>query len=338
MKNNLTHYYVSFIFLIILLTANFLLWQLSRNYVANVSRATFNERVVSYAKNTSAIIRDYMNIPIYGAAFITHSEEVKRNEFEHFFRDVLSRRGDTYTAVKAVAFVQNVTDTGSFVNEVKADKSLSLVGYPFFSIFPNTEEKTAYAINYLVPFDENKSLFGYNLASDPKQAEVIRESIILHEPRATEKLIVLNASRITVYNPVFTQGSKGGQLKGFIAMILDPDVLFDQLTDTQNSGITASLYNGKKNLKDINSITANNITSPKDHLFQSVQYVEIAKQPFTILYTSEESSQQTFLQKIVPQLLLYGGSGIIFLLFMTINYIFFSNENGKEWSTTKEKN
>lgn len=338
MKGNIKHYYLSFVLLIILLTANFFLWQVSRNYVTNISHATFNERVLSYSKSANSILEEYMDLPIYGAAFMTHNEVVNRKEFQNYYADILSEKKDLYKAVTAVAFVQNVTDIPAFVTEVKTDKSMSDVGYPFFNVFPPSDEKNAYAINYIIPFEENKSLFGYNLASDPKQAQLMRESVVLREPRATANNIILNASRITIYNPIFRQTIKGLELKGFIAVLLDPDVLFDQLSDTQNSGITASIYNGRTDLKNINAgVQTDDAIAGKRNVYRSAQHLELAKQPFTIVYSSDESVQQTLGQKIVPQVLLYGGSAIIFLLFTTINFMFFSNAEEKEWNTSKEK-
>ncbi len=320
------------------MTANFFLWQVSRNYVTNVARATFNERVLSYSRSANSILEEYMDLPIYGAAFISHNEVVDRKEFQNYYVDILSEKKDQYKAVTAVAYVQNVTDISAFVNEVKSDKSMSVVGYPFFNIFPPNEEKNAYAINYIVPFEENKSLFGYNLASDPKQAELLRESIVLRAPRATSNHIILNANRIAIYNPVFRQTNKGFELKGFIAVFLNPDILFDQLSDTQNSGIIASIYNGRTDVKDKDtSFQTDVMITAKRNIYKSVQYLNLAKQPFTIVYSSDESVQQTLGQKIVPQVLLYGGSAIIFLLFTTINFMFFSSTEEKEWPSAKEK-
>ncbi len=339
MKGSIKHYYLSFVLLIILLTANFFLWQVSRNYVTNISHATFNERVLSYSKSASSVLEEYMDLPIYGAAFMTHNEVVNRKEFQNYYFDILSEKKDLYKAVTAVAYVQNVTDISAFVTDVKTDKSMSDVGYPFFNVFPPSDEKNAYAIKYIVPFEENKSLFGYNLASDPRQAELMREAVVLREPRATSNHIILNASRITVYNPVFRHATKGLELKGFIAVLLDPDILFDQLSDTQNSGITAAIYNGRTDLKNIDTdaTTDDLLATKKGNVYRSAQYLTLAKQPFTIVYSSDESVQQTLGQKIVPQILLYGGSAIIFLLFTTINFMFFSSTEEKEWPSTKEK-
>lgn len=338
MRVNLKHYYISFVLLILLLTANFFLWQISRSYVSNSARATFNERVLSYSKDVRDDLREYMDLPIYGSAMIDNIPNVSRKEFQSYFTDIISHRKEVYVAVKGMVFVENVTDQKLFIEKVRGDKSIVDVGYPFFNIFPPTTENTIFAINYIAPFEENKSLFGYDLATDPKQLEIMRQAIITRNPLATESLIVLNSNRITVYSPIFTTNNNKQELKGFIAMILDPDILFEQMADTHNSGIVADVYNGKKDtIPSTKRLYESDDANPK---FQSMQYVELAKQPFTIVYSSTESAQQSLLQRIVPQFLLYGGSGIIFLLFMTVNYMFFSKtspESEKTWTGTKTK-
>ncbi len=73
-----------------------------------------------------------------------------------------------------------------FISGVRADKSMRSEGYPNFFIFPVENQADFYVIKYIEPYEENKAMMGFNLASD----ELRRDR--LHKARDTGEAISLS--------------------------------------------------------------------------------------------------------------------------------------------------
>jgi len=171
------------------------------------------------------------------------SQEINRQEWTTFINK--QHLFDNYPGIESFEFVQRVMDEPSNKYIIKTDEFVSHVQkeYTDFSIFPQGEREYYYVITYIEPFQENKKLLGFDIATDQKQ------KIIFEEARDTGKLSMSTPLEKNGKNivsgvlPIYFNGvqtntleQRRDNIQGFIVATFDVDTFFatiaNQFVDT----------------------------------------------------------------------------------------------------------
>jgi signal transduction histidine kinase/DNA-binding response OmpR family regulator len=119
-------------------------------------RAAMQQRLDSYL--------DMLRAP---RALFVSSDAVTRNEFADFVAglDPAAR----FPGIVGMTFVRRVraADRAAFIEQVRADTSLTSEGYPYFDVWPPGERSEYFVYEYLEPFLANGPTFGYDAGIEP---------------------------------------------------------------------------------------------------------------------------------------------------------------------------
>lgn len=331
-RRHFARYYISTGLMVVLLCVNYFFWHYTKSQIYKISRASYNERVDRLTAEAQSLIEEYLAISDEGKSLFMLAPSLSRKQFTAYFQSILALREHRYNAISAVLFADYIAKPADYAASIRADHTVSPMGYPYFNITPEITTP-ATIVNYIVPYEEHTDLFGYNIMTDPAQQQYLAKSHVTRRAVATEKQLFLNAQRITIYQPIFEpEGTR--DLKGYLILLIDPDVLFQSIADIGDHGITLHVYKGALDridqssadnhyFGDVNSLYLSDPRLSGD--YQSLRHIDIAGQKLTLAFNESEASQITFFQRTLLNGILYGGTVTIVLIFIAMNYLIFWN-------------
>ncbi|MEP7260826.1 MAG: EAL domain-containing protein [Usitatibacter sp.] len=181
-------------------------------------------------------IQRYIDL-LYGLdALANHEAALSRHDFHTYVNGL--DLGHRLPGVQAVEFVRRVwdEDRANFVAGVRADKSVTVKGYPNFDIRPEGTRNEYWVIDYLEPLSGNESALGLDVRQRGAVLAAAQRSRDSGEPTMTGRyrLVQEQASSggLVLYLPVYgpnrprTIEERRSLLIGFVNVALRVDDLF----------------------------------------------------------------------------------------------------------------
>jgi len=214
--------YTKAVFLfMVLLTINFMFWQVSRIAGARNAKNNLVTRATLQANYLSDRLESIEDSLLDAERFFRNSTSVERNEFRDFME---TGAVDGFLYVEIVPLGQ----VAAFEQQVRQDKTETRFGYPYFKAQINSENDRHYLVKYFEPSQKWKHLFGYDIGLDDRLVFYFRTAVSERKTVLTEELPFFNASRMFAIRPVCP--STGNEpCQGFIVAVVKGDSLFDGL-------------------------------------------------------------------------------------------------------------
>lgn len=320
----LSQYYITAVLLISLLIFNIFIWQLLKNQLRKAAERTQYEKTNTTMTDIQNYIHEYKDILLYGSALLDVHNDIDRTTFDRYFTQSIVNNTRDMSAFKSILYIEKVDNTEEFKKQIEKDSNLPLEDRLYFTIHP-LESTPSYVVKYIAPFSSHRNLFGYNLATDQNQMKFIEKAGRQKTVVVSDKQILLNEELFVMYQAVYSDNNKT-DIKGYLALTIEPKKLFTALESIAHgtqfsiytSKLTASqLSKGKlyyRTPEDPISRLAN-----KKRLINVIHYGSIIDQPLTFVFSIPANPDLPKTQQTMLNIFLYGGSFIIFTIFIIIN-------------------
>lgn len=168
------------------------------------------------------------------------SAEVSRSEFHQYAANLdLAKR---LSGLQAISFHRRVlhAQRGAFIARVRADRSLAAEGYPEFDLRPPGDRPEYLIADYVEPMAGNLAVFGFDVATQPSNADAIREARDTGRFRVSEPFQVVQSPdgspRVVLRAPVYRRDSlrdtidqRRQALAGFVVLTMETRTSFRDL-------------------------------------------------------------------------------------------------------------
>lgn len=197
------------------------------------------------ASEISSIIGDRINSHIdvlYSArGLFLSSVSVERDEWKNFILG--TKLEERHPGFSSMVFIERVleSDKENFINEVKADASVSTSGYSNFTITPDVKKSEYLVGKYVEPEEGRVQVLGYDFSSEVARNRALSIARDQNIPTATDvlKLITTQKYGANIILPIYkngtaidTQDSRRGNLIGFVMATLRVDDFFNNVITT----------------------------------------------------------------------------------------------------------
>lgn len=215
-------------------------WQFSRRVVEDQVRSRFRTQCQDIKHDIGDRVQAYMD-SLYGAqALFAASRSVERDEWHAYVKTLdLMRR---YLGIESIEYIEKVSpaDRDIFLKNVRADLSLSPLGYPDFAIHPEGIRDFYYVVKYVEPIESRQKTLGFDLGADPSTLAILEITMDKGELTATTpaRFDAENdlTSGIMMFLPIYKNGravssmeEKRAALSGFAAIRLESDEFFSKV-------------------------------------------------------------------------------------------------------------
>ncbi len=327
----LFQYYLTSILLILLLIFNIIIWQLLKNQLQIAAQISEKEKLNSAVSLMEDSIHEYEEMATFGNPVIS-SDSLNRTMFNNYFSAIVKSHQSETTALKAVLYIEKTETPAKLISEMEKDTSIPLENRAFVKIHPY-ESTPAYVVKYIVPFAPNEGLLGYNAVSDSEQLKIIERAIRTNSISATKNQLFIDGEYFIFYLPSQTK-INNKETTGILAILVDPKILF-QNWESIAGKIPISVYEGNYKLKDISNAklyfeSNGDPLAPfikKADSEKVVKYVPMADQTLTVVFSIPVNPELPRIQKLMLNILLFGGAGIIFIIFIIINLLILTIDN-----------
>ena len=318
--------FIAIVFLLILLSFNFVLRQTTRIRILSNTRSTFEEVSVDIKNSMEDRITRYESLLYFGRKLFEVTGVVDRLAFATFFSERLSSEKERYGAVDTIAFVEKVVDKNAFVSRVRQEKTKSGLQFLYFNLNNANDKKVGYIMNYLVPHDTGSRYFGYDFAESEELMGELKKSEEKDEIRLTNPLNILQRNKVILVEPVYKLNnnelkSRTDSLIGYIVLILTPEKLFDNVFNNTNvkKTINTRVYPENKGNDELIYIDINNSDVdkvPKSERLNYTQTLPFNGKNLRLVTESTQLVNLTPFEQILPDLIFFGGSILVISFFI----------------------
>jgi diguanylate cyclase (GGDEF)-like protein/PAS domain S-box-containing protein len=233
--------------------ATLLAWFLAGRHVELESRAEFANQAQVAANVVERRLQRYIDV-LYGLdALANHDFELTRQDFHKYVTGLdLGRR---IPGVQAVEFDRRVPDAArqTFIARTRADRSVTVKGYPNFDVKPEGQRDEYWVIDYVEPMAGNEPAFGLDLRTRPVALAAAERSRDLGEPTMTGRTRLVQESGasygLVIYLPVYgpdkprTEVQRRASLVGLVAIALRvDDLMMGMMTDPAAAGLRMRIH------------------------------------------------------------------------------------------------
>ncbi|MBI4430401.1 MAG: CHASE domain-containing protein [Candidatus Omnitrophica bacterium] len=249
---------ISYSILIILLSVSFFASKLMKNFVDQQVREQLEDRL----EQIKLVINNRMERSLMylssAQALFAASKLVERDEWHAF----VEKTGlfDRYPGLVASAYIERVAaeQKNTFIENVRADKSLVSEGFPDFNIFPDSDKSEYFVIKFIEPPSERTQVMGFDVSSEPERNQALENARDLGLPVATSVIRLIqdigHQPSIAIYAPVYRNSApvssvdeRRQSLIGFVGIAIRiQGLLGDRLSnDEAFRGIKCRIYDGE---------------------------------------------------------------------------------------------
>ena len=281
------------------------------------ARAAIQQRLDSYL--------DMLRAP---RALFTSSDTVTRTEFAAFVAglDPAAR----FPGIVGMTFVRRVRDAqrDAYVEQVRADSSVTPEGYPYFDIWPAERRSDYFVYEYLEPFLPNVPTFGYDVGSEPIRRAALERARDEGRPVITGRLHLIADTEQTaaflmfmpIYErnrPIDTVEDRRAALTGFIVNRVRAADLFAPVFVSHAHPYGVRVVDGAAAraatiYENSNAITGHDVS------FRSEQQLDAAGSAWTVRFEGSEAFMTTA-ERMTPFAIMAVATVIGVLLFVTIH-------------------
>lgn len=218
------------------MAGSLLAWLLLGGQVEREAEGEFANKAQLAGNVVERRIQRYVDL-LYGLDALANREaELSRREFHAYVTALdLGRR---LPGVQAVEFIRRVRDEerAAFVARVRADKSVTMRGYPNFDVRPDGRRDEYWVIDYLEPLAGNETAFGLDVRQRGGALAAAQRARDTGEATMTGRYRLVqesgSSSGLVLYLPVYgiqrprTIEERRSLLAGFVNVVLRVDDLF----------------------------------------------------------------------------------------------------------------
>lgn len=218
------------------MAGSLLAWLLLGGQVEREAEGEFANKAQLAGNVVERRIQRYVDL-LYGLdALANRAAELSRREFHAYVTALdLGRR---LPGVQAVEFIRRVRDEerAAFVARVRADKSVTMRGYPNFDVRPDGRRDEYWVIDYLEPLAGNETAFGLDVRQRGGALAAAQRARDTGEATMTGRYRLVqesgSSSGLVLYLPVYgiqrprTIEERRSLLAGFVNVVLRVDDLF----------------------------------------------------------------------------------------------------------------
>lgn len=236
----------------------------------------FNEHCTRLANDITDQLRSYDEVMWSIARFFDSSSHVTREDFRRFTEPTLQR----LRAIQALTWNPRVLDFERYALEAKVQatdiSTFQITEMNDDVLVPALHRAEYFPILYIVPFQTNMDLVGFDSASEPVRFDAQQRALITHQTAMTGLIYLVqdkDARRgVIMYTPVFDTDSLESStndwhnsLEGYAAGIFRIDDIVDEaldaftdpsriqfrILDATDPGHEQDLYSGRWQLREV---------------------------------------------------------------------------------------
>ena len=277
------------------------------------------------------------------------SKSVERSEFFAYSNDL--NINYYYPGLSALEYLQLVPakDKNSFIENIKKDTSINLLGYPDFTIYPASDNSENLVVTYTYPEADNYKSLGFDFYSDAtrkKIAEMARDNndlyytpkVLLQPDNAPGFLGILPIYKNNA--PIVTLLEKQTNLLGFVRITVKIDNFFNNIVsnvDPDYSDLKFKVYDTelRASPSEENLLYSSSTVATTEVLKQNrTDTLKIGGRDWVIQYNSPIDYNLSNIEKISPTITLV--AVLILGVFVFWLLIIFSNSSRRAMNLAKE--
>jgi diguanylate cyclase (GGDEF)-like protein/PAS domain S-box-containing protein len=220
-------------------------WRFTEERVSAEIAGDFRQKTARAVETIDRQIQDSVNLLLGLKGLFSTSEDVTREEFQHYLS--VFQLDQRHSLIRVVSYAQYVRrdQRAAFEREVRRASSRDPQGLPGFAIKPPGERDDYVVIRYFEPIVENEAAFGLDLTAEPvRRAEIARARDSGEAVASGPFSAALNpnhvsfSTRVAVYRrgmPVATVEQRRAAFQGIVAWVIHMDALMANLFGTQLS-------------------------------------------------------------------------------------------------------
>lgn len=342
-----SNFYLSLIFLILLLCINFIVWQMHFLEQKKLNDESFRAYANHIDHSISRQIDTYIQLLEQGSNFYKSSDVVTRQEFTEYFHDILETR--QFKGAERVVFINRTSNRNTYEELIKKEPTTPENKHYYFSIFPPGIRTEYFPINYIVPEEDSGSYFGFDVATAEEFKEDFLQAALKNQVIVTKNKTFINKEYILLIRPLYakdkpnrTELERQRSLVGYLVLFLNPITMFDTVFDDKEMKflINTKLYSGY----GVNNINSNNLplfennSIPLSAGKQGSDYFYSSRMLFadkqvTLTVEGERKPESMFFEKTIPTAIFIFHSVVIlafFLLMIDMSYPELPHNDTKE--------
>lgn len=333
--------FIAVLFLLVLLSFNFTLKQITKARYLAGSREAFEAASVDVEHFIENRITRYGSLLYFGRKLFESSDSVSRAEFAGFFSEILTIEKTRYTAVDAIAFAEKVSDKKVYVDRIRQEKTKTGLQFLYFNLEKVNDKKEGYIMNYLVPHESSSRYFGFDLAESEELLATLKKSGEEDSMQLSESVNIFGEKKLVLIEPIYSSKtnelkSKKNSLIGYMVLVLNPEKMFDNVFDFQEiqKSINIRVYPESKTAEDLLYIDINDseVTKiPKEERLTFIQSIPFNGKNLRLITEASCTTNLSMFEQIFPDILFFGGSILVISFFFTmIHFKMKSDEDQKE--------
>ncbi len=200
-------------------------WYLAQDYAKKRAQERFDFAVQDAHERILRRMNDYEQILRGGVAFFNASNDVSREDWRLFVRDL--QIDQHFPGLQGMGYAVAFDPSETY----KIEKMVRAEGFPEFKVHPEGHRDLMTSIVYLEPFDErNRRAFGYDMFSEKTRREAMEHAYLNGKSGLSGKVILLQETETDIqpgflmYLPVYEGSStsfisaenRRNRLKGFV--------------------------------------------------------------------------------------------------------------------------
>lgn len=334
---NETHHkkqlYIALIFLLVLLTLNFTLRQITQIRQVAIARESFEEASFDIRDLMNNKITSYIDVLYYGKKLFEASDMVSRTEFNTFYLDLFNSKKDDLNAIEMIAYVEKVTDKKTYVNRIRAEKTQTPFQFLYFNLTTQEDKKTGYIFNYISPNIAGSRYFGYDATENPQLSQAFSKSEADHALVSTQVVNQFGKDMIFLIQPIYEKNTllKATAVSGYIVMGINPSKMFDNIFSSQRIGESINIETSfLSNNGDPFYYEKNVALTEQEEKFQSLAHIKLGDKEVFLKTEASIKLDQTLLEQFFPDILFFGSSTIVLGFFMFVLTVNMDKEEKKK--------
>ncbi len=319
----------AFLFIVaaVSLASTFAAWRSTERGIAGKVEQEFDFAV----RETTGTIEDRMNArlgSLYGARGVfEQGVPVRGADWRDYVQN--GKLLERFPGVSSYTFLERVPAErlASFVEGVRADRTLRPEGFPKFAVFPAGNRSEYVVIKYVEPLERGTLAFGFDAASEETRRTTMEQALAGDAPALTPQLqLVVGVPGFLAFLPAYRGSSSGGEHIGFVMVALRTQELFQKvimegpLPESVKSGdVDLEIFEGRTPsaatlLYDSKPDKVRALATAAAGLAESRE-ITIGDRTWMLHFADSPKLAITLLERATPAIILFGGILFSILIF-----------------------
>ncbi|OGY98076.1 MAG: hypothetical protein A3E09_02080 [Candidatus Liptonbacteria bacterium RIFCSPHIGHO2_12_FULL_60_13] len=319
----------AFLFIVagVSLATTFVAWRATERGIAGEMEREFDFAV----RETTGTIEDRMNAlldSLYGARGVfEQGVPVRGADWRDHVRN--GKLLERFPGVSSYTFLERVPAErlGSFVEGVRADRTVRPEGFPKFTVFPAGNRSEYVVIKYVEPLERGELAFGFDAASEETRLKTMEQALAGDAPALTPELqLVVGVPGFLAFLPAYGGSGPGREHAGFVMIALRTRELFQkvimegplpesvksgdidlEIFEGRTSSATTLLYDSKPDEVRALETAAAGLTATRE--------IVIGDRTWTLSFADSPELAATLLGRAMSVIVLFGGILFSILVF-----------------------